>query len=247
MNWGPLGLIRHFTSVLVKRSEDKREEESQARYIPIDAPVPLRYDNPVATLGKGEIFGEMTCMSSYPRSATVRAEEDCTVLEILRNVLYILQRNKASRARLDETYRARAIDNHLRSVPIFASLLGDEAQFKEFVDYLRPRVELLRIKPGEVIFRQGDPADAFYLVRIGFVKVAQSRPGGELVLTYHGAGQLFRRDRPAVASARAARHGAGGRAHRDLHCPGSRGSGADQGGGLPAHPGTFPRSAANTS
>ena len=39
---------------------------------------------------------------------------------------------------LDETYRKRAIENHLRSVPIFASLLGDESQFQEFVDYLRP-------------------------------------------------------------------------------------------------------------
>ncbi len=120
VNWGPLGLVRRFSSVLVKRGEDKREEESQARYIPIDAPVPLRYDNPVATLGKGEIFGEMTCMSSYPRSATVRAEGDVTVLEILRNVLYILQRNKASRARLDETYRrgpSRTICGACRSSP----------------------------------------------------------------------------------------------------------------------------------
>ncbi len=59
------------------------------------------------------------------------------------------------------------------------------------MDYLRPRVELLRINPGDVIFRQGDPADAFYLVRIGFVKVAQSRPGGELVLAYQGPGKFF--------------------------------------------------------
>ncbi len=191
VNWGPFGLVRRFASILVKRSEDEREEESQARYIPIDAPVSLRYDNPVATIGKGEIFGEMTCMSSYPRSATVRAEEDVTVLEILRNVLYILQRNKASRAQLDDRYRVRAIENHLRSVPIFASLMGDEAQFQEFVDYLRPRVELLRINPGDVIFRQGDPADAFYLIRIGFVKVAQGRPGGESVLAYLGPGKYF--------------------------------------------------------
>ena len=191
VNWGPLGLVRRFASVLVKRDEDRRDEESEARYIAIDGPVSLRYDDPVATIGKGEIFGEMTCMSSYPRSATVRAEGDVTVLEILRNVLYILQRNKASRALLDERYRERAIENHLRSVPIFASLLGDEAQFREFVDYLRPRVELLRINPGDVIFRQGDPADAFYLIRIGFVKVSQGRPGGESVLAYLGPGKYF--------------------------------------------------------
>ena len=191
VNWGPLGLVRRFASTLVKRGEDDREEESKDRYIHIDAPVSLAYDNPVATLGAGDIFGEMTCMNAYPRSATVQAEEDCTVLEILRNVLYILQRNKASRALLEETYRRQAIENHLRSVPIFASLLGDEAQFKEFVDYLRSRVELLRINPGDVIFRQGDPADAFYLIRIGFVKVTQARAGGESVLSYLGPGKYF--------------------------------------------------------
>ena len=64
----------------------------------------------------------MTCMSFYPRSATVTAAEDCTVLELLRNVLYMLQRNKKSRAMLEEKYRERAIQSHLRSVPLFGAL-----------------------------------------------------------------------------------------------------------------------------
>jgi CRP-like cAMP-binding protein/Fe-S-cluster-containing dehydrogenase component len=191
VGWGPLGLVRRFTSSLVKRSEDTREEESSDRYIHIDAPVPLPYDNPIAVLEEGEIFGEMTCMSSYPRSATVQAAEDCTVLEILRNVLYILQRSKASRARLDDRYRRRAIDTHLRSVAIFAPLQRDETRFGQFVAYLRDRVELIRVNPGDAIFRQGDPADAFYLVRIGFVKVSQAQPGGEHVLAYVGPGKYF--------------------------------------------------------
>jgi Fe-S-cluster-containing hydrogenase component 2 len=52
-------------------------------------------------------------------------------------------------------------------------------------------VELIRLNPGEVVFRQGDPADHFYLVRVGFVKVAQSRLGSEHVLTYLGPGTYF--------------------------------------------------------
>lgn len=191
INWGPLGLIRRFTSSLAGRSQDRRDDESTTRYIPIDAPVPLPYDRPVATLEKGDLFGEMTCMSSYPRSATVQALEDCTVLEILRNVLYVLRRSKHSRALLDERYRLRAIDSHLRSVSIFASLLEDEARFARFVEFLRHRVDLLRVSPGQMIFRQGDPADSLYLVRIGFVKVAQHQPGGEHVLAYIGPGKYF--------------------------------------------------------
>ena len=92
------------------------------------------------------------------------------MLEMLRNVLYILQRNKTFRAQLEQNYRARALDSHLRSVPLFASLTTG------FIDHLRDRVELLRFNPGDVIFRQGDAADSFYLVRIGFVKVSEERP-----------------------------------------------------------------------
>ena len=102
----------------------------------------LSYDNPVAELGPGDLFGEMTCMSLYPRSATVRAETDCTMLEMLRNVLDIMQRNKNFRAQLDESYRQRALDSHLRAVPVFAELTD------EFIGSLRERVELVRYRAG---------------------------------------------------------------------------------------------------
>ena len=88
------------------------------------------------------------------------------------------QEDKTFRAKLDATYRQRALENHLRSVPVLAGLS------KEFIDYLRERVELVRYAPGQVICRQGEPADAFYLVRLGFVKVSEQHPGGDLVLAY---------------------------------------------------------------
>jgi CRP-like cAMP-binding protein/Fe-S-cluster-containing dehydrogenase component len=191
VNWGLFGLIRRFSTGLVQSSEDPREEEGSNRYIPVDAPIALPYENPVATLEAGDIFGEMSCMNNYPRSATVVAKEECTCLEMLRNVLYILQRNKKSRAWLEERYRSRSISNHLRSVPLFANLFTQEEAFGKFVDFLRPRVELRQCTPKEVIVRQGDPADHFYLVRVGFVKVTQQRPGGEQVLKYIGPGGYF--------------------------------------------------------
>ena len=155
------------------------------RTIPIDAPVDLADDNPVAELGPGDIFGEMTCMSLYPRSATVRAETDCVMLEMLRNVLDVIQRNKTLRAELDENYRKRALDDHLRTVPLFSSLSAG------FHRCPRNKVELVRYSKGEVICRQGDVADSFYLVRLGFVKVSEQHPGGELVLAYLGRGGYF--------------------------------------------------------
>ena len=137
------------------------------------------------------LFGEMTCMNQYPRSATVTALEDCTVLEILRNVLYMLQRSEASRKVLDEVYRRRTLETHLRSVKIFASLIPDPAEFRQFVDFLRPKVRLIRVHPGQVIVRQGDLADHFYMVRSGFVKVNEMRQGVDRVLNYIGPGGYF--------------------------------------------------------
>ena len=68
---------------------------------------------------------------------------------------------------------------------MFADLAPD------FIEHLKQSVELQRFAPGEVIARQGDPADSFYLVRIGFVKISENYPGGEMVLAYLSRGDYF--------------------------------------------------------
>ena len=181
----PARWFRRIRSTLSDRATHPRSEESARRFIPIDAPVDLPYDTPIAELTAGDLFGEMTCMSFHPRSATVRAKTPVIVLEMLRNVLDILQKNKTFRTELDRKYRQRALETHIRSVPVFAAMPPD------FIAYLRERVALLRYSPGEVIVRQGDAADAFYLVRMGFVKVSERHPGGDVVLTYLGRGSYF--------------------------------------------------------
>jgi CRP-like cAMP-binding protein/Fe-S-cluster-containing dehydrogenase component len=182
---GAKGFFKRLTSTLVDRREDVRDEETRDRTIPIDASVDLNYGNPVASLGPGDLFGEMTCLNFYPRSATVRAESDVVAYEMLRNVLDIMMKNKTFRAQIDANYRERALENHLRAVPMFADLSPD------FIDHLKQTVELQRFAPGEVIARQGDAADSFYLVRIGFVKISENYPGGEMVLAYLSRGDYF--------------------------------------------------------
>jgi CRP-like cAMP-binding protein/Fe-S-cluster-containing hydrogenase component 2 len=182
---GGQGFFKRLTSVLVGREEDNREEEARDRTIPIDASVDLAYGNPVAELGPGDLFGEMTCMNFYPRSATVRAATEVVAYEMLRNVLDIMMKNKTFRAQLDENYRRRALETHLRGVPMFAGLSPD------FIERLKGSVELVRFAPGQMIARQGEAADSFYLVRIGFVKIFEEYPGGELVLAYLSRGDYF--------------------------------------------------------
>ncbi len=135
------------------------------------------------------ILGEMTCLNHYPRTATVRALTDGEVFIIRRNVLFTLQRSPAARRQLDGVYRQRAITSHLRRVPFFAALTADER--KTCQDFLQDRVKLLNLEPGQAIFRQGESADAFYMVRIGHVKVSISQSGSEQVLSYLGPDKHF--------------------------------------------------------
>src|SRR5581483_5038708 len=57
------GFLGRLTSRLLGRQQEHRSEEGHRDSIPINAPVDLPYDHPVATLGPGDLFGEMTCMS----------------------------------------------------------------------------------------------------------------------------------------------------------------------------------------
>jgi len=182
---GLFGTMSTFLQSLVRRGKEGGAG-GEARLIPIDAPVDLSMDNPVATLRAGELFGEMTCLSFYPRSASVRAQTPLVVLEMLRNVLDILKRgSKTFQEQLLRNYRDRALASHLRSMPLLAGLT------EEFVSSLRERVELVSFEPGQVVCKQGDAADRLYLIRIGFVKVSQQSPGGEVILQYLHRGDFF--------------------------------------------------------
>ena len=81
------------------------------------------------------------------------------------------------------------MDTHLRKVPLFANLPA--GVFPAVLEFLKQRVKLIRVHPGQVIFREGDRADHFYMVRIGFVKVSRRSSGGEHVANYIGPDEFF--------------------------------------------------------
>jgi Fe-S-cluster-containing hydrogenase component 2/CRP-like cAMP-binding protein len=135
------------------------------------------------------ILGEMTCMNRYPRSATVIAAEDCEILEIRRNVLYMLQRNEVSRGILERAYRSRALVGQLEKLPLVASLAPDVRS--RAAAFLKDKVDLLSVEPGQTIFEQGDVASDFYIVKLGFVKVTQRYGQNDRVLNYLGPGNYF--------------------------------------------------------
>jgi CRP-like cAMP-binding protein/Fe-S-cluster-containing hydrogenase component 2 len=193
-------------SFLLNDGQDKRAEAHDRKFIGIDANVDLPMTKPIAELGPGELFGEMTCRTFQPRSATVIAREPCVMVEMLRVILDMLvgtrQISEASKAtakavkvptfkgtsfkaQMDEKYRQRSLETHLRSVPLFGSV-GEE-----FLRYLKDKVELVSYNQNDVICKEGEEADAFYLIRSGMVRVSQAMPGGDMVRTYLSRGDFF--------------------------------------------------------
>jgi CRP-like cAMP-binding protein/Fe-S-cluster-containing hydrogenase component 2 len=133
--------------------------------IPIDAPSEVDYNTRRAPLLEGEVFGEMSCMTMSPRSATVVADGECYLLEFLRNIFDHIQRDAGYQARLEAVYRERILKNHLKRIDVLADLPPAE------LEHLHEHAELVRAEPGQVIFDQGDVADAVYLIRAGLVQV----------------------------------------------------------------------------
>jgi Fe-S-cluster-containing hydrogenase component 2/CRP-like cAMP-binding protein len=137
-------------------------------YVPWDATRTMNYEKLTAPLREGELFGEVSCLYRTPRSATVKITRDCYMLEMLRNILERIQRNKVFKERADEIYRSRVLELEIRKLSLFSELTDDEYAA------IRSSVELVTYEPGTIIFDEHERSDSLYIVRIGLVKVMKN-------------------------------------------------------------------------
>lgn len=166
------------------------------RSIPIDGVSDIDSDTLSAPMFPGEIFGEMSCMNRAPRSATVIVARDCYMLEMQRHILDQLHRDADYQVKMDEMYKRRVLEVHIRRLSIFEDLTDQEYQSlfqpleTERTDSSTglpvapapapanqaptppPGLELVNFNTGTVIFDEGDASDCFYIVRSGVVQVA---------------------------------------------------------------------------
>jgi CRP-like cAMP-binding protein/Fe-S-cluster-containing hydrogenase component 2 len=138
-------------------------------------------------LREGDIFGEIAALSGYVRTADVTAADRATVLVMSKGTLLnLFDKFPPFKNRIDELYRRRVLSHQLKTAPIFMGLPGD------LVERLAEKSSLRTCAPGETVFRQDDDADAFYMVRYGFIKVTESSSGGgSRVLAYLKGGHYF--------------------------------------------------------
>ncbi len=155
--------------------------------------VPSRYGAAiwVQSPDPGDIIGEMSPLSYARRNATLIAMNKVRVLEIDRNVLHVMLRDPENRERLDRRYAQRALREFLPKLAVGPGLLGalTKAELDAFIQYVTPSVQLVRATPGYVICREGEPADNFYLIRLGFVGLTIG--GGAVVRAPMKQGDCF--------------------------------------------------------
>ncbi|MBP3957478.1 cyclic nucleotide-binding domain-containing protein [Gemmata sp. G18] len=168
-------------------------------------------------MGNELVLGEMTCVTQRPRVASVIgvAEDDnrelvlgadengwptatphptksapVVVYEITRNMLDMMQRAASAREDIQEMYTLRAIQTGVQSGRLFQLL--DTMERQQAVTFLLTEgVQFGRVAAGETIIAEGDTAAAFYIIRLGTVRVFTTAGGGEQVLRILSVGDGF--------------------------------------------------------
>ncbi|WP_166831236.1 4Fe-4S binding protein [Thalassoroseus pseudoceratinae] len=160
------GLLHRLKAAL--KGGGSRLRQSIPKFIPIDAPTDINSQTLRGPLHEGELMGEMSCMNRAPRSATVVADRDCYMLEMLRNVLDMLHKDPAYKKRMDDSYRKRVLETHVRRLSIF-----DEMTDEQFAR-LKEGIELVEYESGATILEERADSDSFYIIRSGLVKVIKN-------------------------------------------------------------------------
>ncbi len=170
-----------------------------------DFDVVLR-ENESASLGPGELFGEVAAMYRSPRTATVVAETEATLLEIRWQGLRIMRRDKGFADSLDEHYRTHWLVNHLREIPLLRHLpeaslsrVADATQMRSFgkmewnADYHRMRKLPAdkQIESEPLVANEGTTPTDLIIVRSGFGRLSQHFGAAHRTTAYLGKGHVF--------------------------------------------------------
>lgn len=160
-----------------------------------------------ATIGPGDMFGEIAALGRTQRTATVISDGPSELLEIRWQGLRDIRRRVDDfRKQVDRLYRERSLASHLQATPMFQHLdeeaishIVDETLFETYGDfdwhtqYQRSRADSFnnRLASEPIIVAEGDYPDGLLLVRAGFARVSQNVNNGHQTVRYIGRGAVF--------------------------------------------------------
>jgi len=135
-------------------------------------PGPEGMGTKVNSIGPGGSFGELALMYNAPRAATVISTEASSTLWRLDRVTFrrILMNSAFQRRRMYESF--------LEEVPLLQSLTPYERS--KIADALNAQ----RYKAGDVIIREGDPGEDFFLLESGQAEAYKNEAGQHPVKQY---------------------------------------------------------------
>ena len=170
-------------------------------------------------LGPSEMFGEVAAMYRSPRTATVIAATEATLLEIRWQGLRNLRQDKRFAESMDEHYRTHWLNVHLREIPLLrhlpeASLLrvAEATQMRSFgrdewnADYKRTRALPIeqQLASEPIIFEAGRVPTELVMIRSGFGRLTQQHGASLRTTAYLGKGYVFGLEELAYNSLRPA-------------------------------------------
>jgi len=136
-------------------------------------PGPEGMGTKVNSIGPGGSFGELALMYNAPRAATVISTEASSTLWRLDRVTF-------RRILMDSAFqRRRMYESFLEEVPLLQSLTPYERS--KIADALNAQ----RYKAGDVIIREGDPGEDFFLLEAGQAEAYKNEAGPHPVKQYH--------------------------------------------------------------
>jgi cAMP-dependent protein kinase regulator len=135
----------------------------------------------VNQLDRGDYFGELALLHDAPRSATCRAMVPTGVLSLSRQDFDRLVKARfALREKVDASI-ARA--DLLFKMPLFAELDAQQVQL------IAAEMKEMAYEAGQVVIRQGEIGETFYVIQSGRVQVTVEQDGEPKVVAERGPGE----------------------------------------------------------
>jgi cytochrome P450/CRP-like cAMP-binding protein len=193
----------------------QQDEQADAFYILVRGTVEVYVKQPgqipqlLAELTDGAFFGETGLLQGIPRTATVRASEAAPVevLAIDRDsfLSYVAEFDLVGDEIAALVRRRTNSRNLAKALPTLSH---------EQITRVAPEITTRTYVPSEVIIRQDEPAETFYILISGRAEVIRRYPSGsETTIDWCEPGEYFGEigllhDRPRTATVRAAENGA---------------------------------------